>query len=81
MKRGNKVRYKKHLQFEGNSDNQNENIISYGNRIGFVDYENKIVFHHIPFNEMTSMNVRHIKWALGRAKNRTKNNTWTTLEG
>lgn len=96
MKRGNKVRYKKHLEFieienldvvediEGGQPNnnvqKNETIVSYNKDIGIVNYRDKIVFHR-SFNEMTPMNVRHIKWALGRAKNRTKDNTWTTLEG
>jgi hypothetical protein len=83
MKRGNKVRYKKHLEFIPNEES-NEEIWSYTQRIGIVDYVQKKVFHHIPFNEMTPMNVRHIKWALGRAKNRTKQNgrsDWSTLEG
>jgi hypothetical protein len=101
MKRGNKVRYKKHLQFidieneggiempvempEGGHPNnnvqKNETIVSYNKDIGIVNYHDKIVFHRAAFNEMTPMNVRHIKWALGRAKNRTKDNTWTTLQG
>jgi hypothetical protein len=96
MRRGNKVRYKKHLQFidmqneggiempEGGQPNhevQKETIVSYNKEIGIVNYHDKIVFHRAPFNEMTPMNVRHIKWALGRAKNRTKDNTWTTRQG
>jgi len=78
MKRGNKVRYKKNLQFEGNSEDQNENIISYGQRIGIVNYSDKIV-SKIFGEELTNMNIKHMKWALGRAKNRTKDNTWTIV--
>ena len=72
------------IETEGGQPNnnvqKNESIVSYTKEIGIVNYHDKKVIHNIPFNEMTPMNVRHIKWALGRAKNRTKDNTWT-IEG
>jgi hypothetical protein len=96
MKRGNKVRYKKHLQFidieneggiempEGGQPNnnvqKNETIVSYTKDIGIVNYHDKIVYRTPTAQEFTPMNWKHLRWALGRAKNRTKDNTWT-LEG
>lgn len=97
MKRGNKIRYKKHLEFieienldaveeiEGGQPNnnvqKNENIVSYTKDIGIVNYHDKIVYHHERFDDYTPMTKRHLKWAVGRAKNKTKDNNWQLMQG
>jgi len=97
MKRGNKVRYKKHLQFieienldevweidggqPNNNVQKNEYIISYRKTIGIVNYHDKIVYHGQSFNDFTPMQKRHLKWAVGRAKNKTKDNNWSLMQG
>lgn len=90
MKRGNKVRYKKHLEFvvtESDKDNEaiiySEEIWSYEIKIGDVNYRDRIIYRTPTFQEFTPMNWKHLKWALGRAKNRTKDNgtnsAWTIV--
>jgi hypothetical protein len=97
MKRGNKVRYKKHLQFieienldaveeiEGGQPNnnvqKNEYVNSYTKNIAIVNYHDKIIYHHDRFDDFTAMEKRHLKWAVGRAKNKTKDNTWGLMQG
>jgi hypothetical protein len=97
MKRGNKVRYKKHLQFidieneggiempEGGQPNnnvqKNETIVSYTKDIGIVNYHDKMIYHNERFNDYTPMTKRHLKWAVGRAKNKTKDNNWGITQG
>lgn len=96
MKRGNKVRYKRHLEFiesnlddiespvEGQPNNnvqKNETIISYTKEIGIVNYHYKIVYHHREFDNYTPMEKRHLKWSVGRAKNKTKDNNWQLMQG
>jgi len=95
MKRGNKVRYKKHLQFieienldaeiEGGQPNnnvqKNETIRSYNKDIARVDYGAKMIYHNENFDDYTPMQKRHLKWAVGRAKNKTKDNTWGLMQG
>ena len=82
MRRGNKVRYKKHLEFiVSETDRETgeisiEDIISYNNKIGEVNYRDKIVYRIPNEQEFTPMNWKHLRWALGRAKNRTKIDTW-----
>lgn len=89
MRRGNKVRYKKHLEFvvnETDKDNDaiiySEEIWSYETLIGIVNYRDKIVSKMFG-EELTPMNIKHMKWALGRAKNRTNQNSanspWTIV--
>lgn len=73
MKRGNKVRYKKHLIFIPIENSVNEEIISYGNLIGVVDYNQRKVIITTT-NELTTTNWKHLKWAVGRAKNKTNQN-------
>lgn len=85
MKRGNKVRYKKTLKFEIIEGTSNERIISYENEIGKVDYtETKVINFLLP-HEITPMNWKHLKWALGRAKNKTNSNlpnsSWGIIQG
>jgi len=72
MRRGNKVRYKKHLEFVA-IQNGNEQIVSYENPIGVVDYNQRKVIITTP-NELTPMNWKHLKWAVDRAKNKTNQN-------
>ena len=74
MRRGNKVRYKKHLEFIPIENSVNELIISYGQEIGIVNYQEKRVEKTFGL-ELTDMNIKHLKWALGRAKNKTNKNT------
>ena len=97
MKRGNKVRYKRHLQFieienldvvediEGGQPNnnvqKNETIRSYTKDIARVDYHDKMIYHNERFDDYTPMQKRHLKWAVGRAKNKTKDNNWGITQG
>jgi len=96
MKRGNKVRYKKHLQFieienldeweidggqPNNNVQKNEAIISYTKQIGIVNYHDKKIYHHEKLGDLTPMNIKHMKWALGRAKNKIKDNSWGITQG
>jgi hypothetical protein len=74
MRRGNKVRYKKHLEFIPIENSVNELIISYGQEIGIVNYQEQRVEKTFGL-ELTDMNIKHLKWALGRAKNKTNKNT------
>ena len=90
MKRGNKVRYKKHLEFvvsETDKDNDTiiytEEIWSYETLIGIVNYRDKLIQRTPAEQEFTPMNWKHLKWALGRAKNKTNQNSanspWTIV--
>lgn len=85
MRRGNKVRYKKHLEFIPIENSVNEEIISYEVLIGMVDYGNKKVINYLLPHEITEMNWKHLKWALGRAKNKTNQNLsihgWAIIQG
>jgi hypothetical protein len=82
MRRGNKVRYKKHLEFIPIENSVNELIISYGQEIGIVNYQSQRVEKTFGL-ELTDMNIKHLKWAVGRAKNKTKqngaNSPWTIV--
>lgn len=82
MKRGNKVRYKKHLEFLKNDRDSNEEIISYESPIGIVKYDTSTIEKYFGL-ELTPMNLKHLYWALGRAKNKTKqngvNSPWTIV--
>jgi hypothetical protein len=84
MRRGNKVRYKKHLEFIPIENSVNELIISYGQEIGIVNYQEQRVEKTFGL-ELTDMNIKHLKWALGRAKNKTNQNLsihgWAIIQG
>lgn len=73
MRRGNKVRYKKHLEFVAIENSANEQIVSYDEPIGLVDYNQRKVIITTT-NELTTTNWKHLKWAVGRAKNKTNSN-------
>ena len=85
MRRGNKVRYKKRLRFEIIEGTPNERIISYGDEIGVVNYTMQKVINYAKPNEITTMNWKHLKWAVGRAKNKTNQNAlnsqWGIIQG
>lgn len=85
MRRGNKVRYKKHLEFVAIEGTPNERIISYEDEIGIVNYGMQKIINYVKPNEITDMNWKHLKWALGRAKNKTNSNQpnspWAIIQG